>query len=70
MTLEISTGGKVLFTSKLLYCENFLSINKAEIPFASVPLDEVDFKNTIISDLKVNSETFGENVFLYFDDGV
>ncbi|MBK6608396.1 MAG: hypothetical protein KBF99_17780 [Leptospiraceae bacterium] len=47
-----------------------MSINKAEIPFASVPLDEVDFKNTIVSDLKVNSETFAENVFLYFDDGV
>ncbi|HRG47729.1 MAG TPA: hypothetical protein PLX69_25055 [Leptospiraceae bacterium] len=47
-----------------------MSINKAEIPFASVLLAEVDFKNTIVSDLKVNSETFAENVFLYFDDGV
>lgn len=70
VTLEISTGGKVLFTSKLLYGDNFLSINKTEIPFALVPLDEVDFKNTILSDLKVNSQTLGKNVFIYFDDGV
>ncbi|EMN93871.1 hypothetical protein LEP1GSC112_3083 [Leptospira interrogans serovar Pomona str. UT364] len=37
--------------------------------FSLVPLSPNDFSNESYTKLRVNGDTFGKSVFLYFDDG-
>ena len=70
ITLEIRKDGTVLQTQKICYGHNLLSINKTMVPFGILPLTEDDLYQAGFSNVRVNSETLGKTVFLYFDDGV
>jgi hypothetical protein len=69
ITLSIINEDEQVFTTKLTYGNNVLFGNRT-IPFAVVPLAEVDLYKEGFLSLIVNKETLGKNVFLYFEDGV
>ncbi|HMV45047.1 MAG TPA: hypothetical protein PK079_25120 [Leptospiraceae bacterium] len=68
ISVSISLDGEIVFSTKLTYGINMLFGNHT-IPFAVVPMAEVDLYKEGFESLKVNKETLGSKVFLYFEDG-
>ncbi|HRG49343.1 MAG TPA: hypothetical protein PLG41_24275 [Leptospiraceae bacterium] len=70
VTVTISQDNEILFTSKLVYGSNFLFGSNTDIPYSLVPISDDDLSRSGYSNLKVNSETLGKTIAIYFDDGV
>lgn len=64
-----ASAQEAVFTSKLTYGNNVLFGNKI-IPFAVTPLSETDLYKEGFDSLRVNKDTLGNTVFLYFEDGL
>ena len=70
ITLELKKEGVLIQTQKICYGHSLFKINGTGIPFAVLPLTEDDLYQAGFSNVRVNSETLGKTVFLYFDEGV
>ena len=69
ITVEIYQEGLFLFSSKLCYGSNILN-GFTKSNYKILPLTEEDLYVDNFSDLKVNLDTLGKSVFLFYDDGV
>lgn len=70
VTVEISKDNVLIASSKLVYGNNIMSGFLDGISIPLIPLSESDFsKDSTLSDFLVNKDTFGNSVFIYFDDG-
>ncbi|WP_078125867.1 phage baseplate plug family protein [Leptospira alexanderi] len=66
ISIYVKDGFSILHTATLCYGIDCL---QGFASFSLVPLILSDLSRDGYADIKVNRETFGKNVFLFFDDG-
>lgn len=59
-----------LHVAKLVYGNNLFSWNGKDFPYDIIPLTENDLYKTGFDATKVNKDTLGTKVFLFFEDGI
>ncbi|WP_061235870.1 phage baseplate plug family protein [Leptospira weilii] len=66
ISIYVKDGFKILHTARLCYGNDCM---QGFASFSLVPLSPNDLSNDGYTNLRVNGDTFGKSVFLYFDDG-
>lgn len=69
-TVEIYRDNELVYTTNLVYGWNLFHAYVTGPSFSVVPLLESDLAKEGYSDILVNKETLGKNVFLFFNDGL
>ncbi|MCB1176516.1 MAG: hypothetical protein KDK36_02950 [Leptospiraceae bacterium] len=69
ISVEIYSDGELVHTTRLVYGSDvFSNTNLSEFPL--IPFTEENISLELIENISVGKDTFGESVFLMFDDGV
>lgn len=68
ITVEIWMEESILNVAKIVYGNNIFHVKGENIPVIA-PLSELDLEMPNFSNIRVNKDTIGKDVFLFFDDG-